>query len=402
MDAHRQHQKYTLIFAGVAGAVLAPVLALNFMLGLRSLDGSAAVLRASEWQHKTHGVTYSPPLSANRPFKSARLFDRLPEINTVVFGSSTAWGITQDVFPSNMPIYNFAQSGNMLITVIAEAEYLQRAQSGIKWLVIPLDLLLGFPYQPGTPGREELRAPGVDDVSRNTVSVARQLEDAMSLPRVKNLLSLIKYIARAPSWPTAFAEVFLKDSSDEYHCADGTLAKDFDTINRGSCAGFRHDGSSTFANLDPVPPRRAEALIASAVVPSSKYALALTNSGGEPNPVILDRLAILAQQMRARGGGIILFMPPLLPGLERALLNAPHTGAPLRHTKEAFGRWARANNLSIIDAGESERYGCTTLEFFDEHHPLPACYARVFGDYWRDKNAQKAPGLWHGGRSPEN
>ncbi len=394
MRAGREHIAYVSIFAGVAFAVLAPVLALNYLLGVHSLDGGAAVLQASEWQHRTHGVTYAPPLSANRPFKSARLFDRMPEINTVVFGSSTAWGITQGAFPAGMTIYNFAQSGNALMTVIAEAEFLQRTQTGLRWLVIPLDWALGFPYQPGVPGEEDLRAPVAGAAPRNTVSLARQLQDALSLPRVKNLFGILKYIVRAPSMSAAFTQAFLQESSDDYRCADGTPARDFDTIFRGTCTGFRYDGSATFANLEPVPVRRAEALIASAVVASSKYAVALTRSGGEPNPVILDHLSTLAQQMRGRGGGVILLLPPLLPGLERALLNAPHTGPPLRHTKEVLDRWARGRNLVIIDAGESERYGCTTMEFFDEHHPLPACYARMFGQYWRDRRAQISPGLW--------
>ncbi len=59
-------------------AVLLPVLALNYILGLKSLGGAAAVAPASAWQQATRGVTYAPPLSNNRPFKSARLFDRLP------------------------------------------------------------------------------------------------------------------------------------------------------------------------------------------------------------------------------------------------------------------------------------------------------------------------------------
>ena len=122
MDTGRSHVNYVIIFALAAAAVLLPVLALNFLLGLRSLGGGAAVIHASEWQQATHGVTYAPPLSDNRPFKSARLFDRLPDINTVVFGSSTAMGITQSMFAAGMQIYNFTQTGNALTTVIAEAE----------------------------------------------------------------------------------------------------------------------------------------------------------------------------------------------------------------------------------------------------------------------------------------
>ena len=102
------HRRYVMIFAVACLAILLPVLVLNYLLGLRSLGGVAVVLEASRWQQETHGVTYAPPLSANRPFKSARLFDRLPEINAVVFGSSTAMSITGDVSAGRVDLQFFA------------------------------------------------------------------------------------------------------------------------------------------------------------------------------------------------------------------------------------------------------------------------------------------------------
>ena len=398
MDTARQHRRYVIVFLVVAAAVLLPVLALNYVLGLRSLGGGAAVLQASAWQQATRGVTYAPPLSSNRPFKSARLFDRLPEINAVVFGSSTAMGITQSMFPDGMRIYSFTQTGNSLMAIIAEAEFLQRGQSRLTWFVIPLDWALGSVYEPGTPGQEALARPtAADEAALPAVPLAQQLQDALSLPRVRNLLGILQGIVRAPSWPAAFREAFLQDASDEYRCIDGTPAKDFDTIFRGTCTGFRYDGSATFGNLEPVAQRRAEVLIASAVVASSKYAVALARSGGEPNPVFLARINGLARNMRARGGGVVLILPPLLPGLERALLNAPHTGAFLRRTKDALDAWARTNDLVIIDGGQAERYGCTAPEFVDEHHALPQCYARLFARYWHDLGVPRKirAGLYH-------
>jgi hypothetical protein len=397
MDTGRQHRGYVITFTVAAVAVMLPVLALNYALGLRSLGGGAAVLQASAWQQATHGVTYAPPLSDTRPFKSARLFDRLAEINTVVFGSSTAMCITQSMFPDGMVVYNFAQTGNLLMTVIAEAEFLQRTQARLKWLVIPLDWVLGFVYQPGTPGREELTPPATGSTRQSpAVPVAQQLQDALSLPRVKNLLGTFKYIARAPAPAAAFRQMFLQQAGDDYRCADGTPARDFDTIFRGTCTGYRYDGSATFANLEPVPARRAGALIASAVVPSSKYAVDLIRTGGEPNPVLLDRLAALSRDMKRAGGSVVLFMPPLLPGMERAFLDSAQTGGALRRTKEVLDVWARDQDLIIIDAGRSERYGCVAEEFVDEHHALPECYRRVFARFWGDRRGRARPGLWTG------
>lgn len=393
MSPERQHVRYVLIFVVVVAVLLLPVLTLNYLLGERTFGRSDVALRASRWQQATRGVTYAPPLNDNRMFKSARLFDRLPEINTVVFGSSTAMGITQSMFPDGMAVYNFAQTGNLLTTVIAEAEFLRRTQANLRWLVIPLDWSLGFVYQAGEPARVEL-APPVPGVLEVTVTIGGQLQDAMSLPRVKNLLGILGNLARAPSPPAAFRQMYLQEASDDYRCADGTPAKDFDTIFRGACNGFRYDGSATFANLQPVPARRAGALIASAVVPSSKYAVDLIRTGGEPNPVVLDRLAVLAHDMKRAGGGVVLFLPPLLPGMERAFLDSPHTGSALRRTKQVLGAWARDQDLIVIDAGQSEHYGCVAEEFVDEHHALPECYGRVFARFWGDGRARTRPGLW--------
>lgn len=387
MARERSHARYVWIFSALTIAVLLPVLLLNYMLGARSLDGAATVLPASRWQHATHGVTYAPPLSNSRPFKVARLFDRLPEINTVIFGSSTAMGITQGMFPGDMAIYNFAQTGNSLRTVIAEAEYLQRRDpAGLKWLVIPLDWSLGFVYQTGTPGKEDLALPVAGEPQQHAaVPLPQQLQDALSLPRVKNLFGIITGIARAQSPAAAFRQMFLQQASDEYRCVDGTPAKDFDTIFRGTCTGFRYDGSATFANLERVPARRADSLIASAVVPSSKYAVEMIRTSGNPNPLLLERLAALAREVRRADGEVVLFLPPLLPGMERAFLGSPHTAEPLRRTKQILDEWARAQGLIIIDAGQSERLGCAAHEFVDEHHALPECYARVFARFWRDR-----------------
>jgi hypothetical protein len=128
-------------------------------------------------------------------------------------------------------------------------------------------------------------------------------------------------------------------------------------------------------------------------VASSKYAVGLINSGGDPYSPYLDRISAIAVEMQKRGGGVILILPPLLPGLERALLSAPATSASLRRTKEKLDAWARTRKLTIFDAGASERYGCIAEEFIDEHHPLPVCYRRVFASYWGNTHSRTSPGL---------
>lgn len=389
----RAQQHYVWIFLAACAAVLLPVVALNYWLALRTVGGNDIVLEASRWQQATRGITYAPPLSANRPFKSARLFDRLPELNAVVLGSSTMMGVTQDMFPSGTVVYNFSQTGNELASSLGEAETLQREYGArLKLLVLPLDWALGFIYR-APAGAVPVAPPAADAApAPSTVTLAQQLQDSLSLPRVKNLLAALAQIARAPSPVAAFRAMFGAGGGEEYRCADGTPARDFDSIFRGSCTGFRYDGSATFANLEPVAARRVDALIGSALVPSSKYAVDLLKSGGAPDAQLLTRLTALARATRESGGRLLLILPPLLPGLERAFLASPQLGAPLTHSKQALAAMAQQAGVIIIDAGQSERYGCLATEFVDEHHALPACYARIFARFWSaGGNSTKLP-----------
>jgi len=86
----------------------------------------------------------------------------------------------------------------------------------------------------------------------------------------------------------------------------------------------------------------------------------------------------MARGFKNKGGGIVFLLPPLLPGMERALATAPATAAYLTHTKLALQQWSQHENLTLIDAGKSEDFGCVATEFVDEHHALPECYAKIF------------------------
>lgn len=154
-------RSYTAWIVGVSLALLAPVLVLNLMLLANDYRHDKNRL-ASRWQQDSGGITYAPPISSNRAFKTLRLADRLPEINTLVFGSSTAMSVTADAFPAGLRAYNFAQSGNPLLSVIGEAQYVT-AHHGqrVRWLVIPLDWALGFVYQGGRAPPTDLAAAQV-------------------------------------------------------------------------------------------------------------------------------------------------------------------------------------------------------------------------------------------------
>ncbi len=367
------------------GATLLPVFTLNLILLNDTLGSNRKALLASQWQQRTMGVTYAPTLSDTHLFKTLRLNDRLAEINTLVFGSSTAMGITQLAFPDTLRIYNYAQSGHALSAALDEAEYVQQHAPQVKWLVIPLDWSIGFIYQHVEPAVIDLSAAAAMQQVQSAakpVPLLDRMRDALSYPRIVGLLEIFKVILRAEDKPKAFRGYFLQDGSDDYRCADGTPGKDFDTVHRGTCTGFRFDGSATFANSSRVG--NARSLILSATASSSKYHQNLALAHGMPDALLLQRLAALGERARQQGGGVLLFMPPLLPGMEAEFLRHPQLAADLQNTRRTLDEWARRQPLTILDAGQSERYGCRADEFIDEHHAVASCYEKIFRPFWRD------------------
>jgi len=391
-------RRYNAVLLVGLGLMLGVVVGLNLLLGERAVGTPELVKAASEWQQATSGVTYAPPMTANRPFKALRLSDRLPQINGAVLGASTSMGLTADAFPPDVRIYNLAQTANPLHSTIGEAEYIVHHYADrVKWLFIALDWSVGTLAHPGKPQAIDLSPDAA--VSRGAlphVSLAHKLMDAISWPRVKNLWSILRLAWRSPEGIAAVKRAFFAASSADYRCADGTPARDFDTINRGMCVGFRPDGSATFNDGRPVDPNRLEELVRAGAAPGSRYAGAIVKGEGKINPALLDGLAKLSAEFAAKGGRLVLFAPPLIPGLERALAESGHAGEAVRRTKATLDEWAKREGLIIIDAGASERFGCTAAEFLDEHHAYPPCFRKVLRRFWARYASGDPikPGLW--------
>lgn len=366
---------YTGWVIGGCLALLAPVLVLNLLLLANDHRHDKNRL-ASRWQQESGGVTYAPPISSNRAFKTLRLADRLPEINTLVFGSSTAMSITADALPSGQRAYNFAQSGNGLLSVIGEAQFVT-AHFGdqIRWLVIPLDWALGFVYQGGNPASADLSVAQVAPPA--PLPLAAGLQEALSLPRITTLGVVLREIAGAEDRSAAASRIFFEPASAPYPCADGAMARDYDLTFRGLCVGFRADGSATFADQKRVTDATVQSVLAQAASASSQYARALAQKAGQPDAELLAHLAALQRQTQARGIRVVFFLPPLLPGLDARLLASAHSGASLARTKAALEGWAQQQGVPLFDAGPSELHGCAAGEFIDAHHALPACYRKI-------------------------
>lgn len=370
------------------GATLLPVLALNLSLTNHPASNRDNTLVASQWQQSTRGIVSAPSASDNSYLKSLRLRDRLPEINAVVFGASTSFAIDQSMFPAPVRIYNFSKNGIGLNTMIGEAEYLLDHTDHIKWLIIPLDWSIGFIYQDDAPPSLDLSADRPETTPTQTPWL-HKIRDALSYPRVAGLFKLLKDILSAEHKRDAFRQIFLQSSSDEYLCPDGTRAKDFDIQNRGRCSGFRDDGSWTYNGMDRVGDARR--LIALAAASNSKYTQNLLKTRGIPSPLYLRRLAALAHRAEKRGGAAIFFMPPLLAGMEAEFMRHPEWSVYLTKTKQSLSAWAKQENLALLDSGQSEKFGCTTNEFTDEHHATQSCYQKIFPAFWQNANSANAP-----------
>jgi hypothetical protein len=389
--------RYLAVLLGACAAVLLAVLALNLTLGERALGSPEVVRLASVWQQRTRGVTYSPPVTATRPFKVLRLADRLAQINAVVLGSSTAMGITESMFPAPIRIYNFSLTANATAALVGEAEYLEKHDSDrIRWMLIALDWSIGMIYHSaGVPEVDLSPSAALSPSATTPVPFHRKLTDALSLPKVENLGKALRGVMRSNDPLDNFRQTFFQIASEDYRCPDGLVARDFDVVRRGACAGFRYDGSWTFGGEEHLTPSKAAVLARAAAAPSSKFSRFLCETRGEPNPEYLQRLGTFAQRFSVKGGRALFFLPQQIPGMESEMMSVSQNRECLDRTKAVLAEWAGRYGITVIDAGRSERFGCKPGEFLDEHHAFPECHSRVFSRFWRDDAAGRIrPGLY--------
>lgn len=378
---HARYLRFLLLFCALTWL---PAVVLNFMLVKNEGDIEEISFAASTWQEKTRGITFSPTFGNNTLFKTLRLNDRLPETDTVVFSSSTSMPIDSAMLPSQWRLYNFSQSGSPLSSSIRQAEYLAAKAPHIKRYIIALDWAIGSPYQPIPADPIDLGRPTRNSASaqKNQPSLLANVNDALSYPRMEKLWRVLRNIANAPKPSRSFREHFLQISSDEYLCPDGkTPGIDYGVHNRGTCNGFRYDGSATYSDYKLAG--NDKTLINVALAANSKYVEALKSTQGVVNPQMLERLGTLNTAIKKNGGQLILLMPPLSPGLEKAFLQHPQYSVYLRQTKQDFADWNKTRQVALLDFGQSEKYGCTVNEFLDQHHAIPSCYQKIFDAFWK-------------------
>lgn len=373
------------------------ILTLNLALGERGLGSAEAVRQASTWQQATHGITYAPPVTNSRPFKARRLADRLPEVNAVVLGASSLMGVTDVMFPAPTRAYNFSLTANTTAMVIAEAEYIERHHADhIRTLMIGLDWAIGMIYQAGEVPTLDL-APDtqLSGYGAKSIPLSAKLADALSLPKVTSLGNALRAVSLSNQPYAEFRHLFFALAGADYRCADGVAARDFDVVSRGTCLGFRYDGSWTFAGERHLSAARAQMLAQAAATNSSQFAKYLCTTQGEPNAIYLHRLGQLARRYLEGGGQVVFILPPLIPGMEQAMSKAIASGPCLKRTKSVLNAWAREHGVTVIDAAASENFGCTAAEFLDENHAWPECHAHIMRRYWQDlARGTIVPGLY--------
>ncbi|HET7834011.1 MAG TPA: hypothetical protein VFK88_13710 [Gallionella sp.] len=381
---HKRYLFWLLFFCGIT---LLPAIALNWLLLRNEGDVTAISFAASDWQRQTHGTTFTPTMGNNYLFKTLRLNDRLPEIDTLIFGSSTGMPIDSTMLPPDWRLYNFTLSGSPLTASIAQAEYLVQHAPRIRHYIIALDWSLGFVYEPaaGAIAPADLSAPqrGAGNPQAKSRSFLDTLKEAASYPRMEKLWKILREVAKSAHPRETFHEYFLQLGSNEYTCPDGTSkGKDFGIYNRGTCNGFRYDGSATYSDYNRID--NANRLIIGALAYGSKYARALQRTQGAIDSGLFRNLASLNRAIKANGGQLIVYMPPLMPGLEAAIMKHPQFSGYLARTKQDLKSWAAQNDGIVLDFGQSEKYGCTASEFLDEHHADPACYSKIFRIFWQN------------------
>jgi hypothetical protein len=334
------------------------------------MNEPALIKRAVEWQKRSKGVAVVPvALEGNFKFPSS--YDLIKTIEVAVLGSSTVMSVLYDQFDARM--YNFSVSSNGLHASIGQAQYLVNLYPKIKFIFIGFDWALSYPFTPAEPASPASLHRSAEKWYSSYVSGLRK---SLSTTQALFTASQLQTSLVNDAGLSFVGQLFGRDIV-ETRCLTGERMAYFGASWPG-CGGFYPDGSAHFETfLQPLDPKGASDVLQKALGNSSGYRAALRLTGGEPSQNYLGHLARLAALLKARGGQLVLVLPPLIPGLEIGIA-AGTDGPALRRLKSALSSWAHANDVAIIDGGRSEEAGCDVSEFVDAHHTLASCFKKVF------------------------
>jgi hypothetical protein len=370
----KDYAKYNILVIVVSLAMLSAMIFSIFQITDDYKDGHALIDEAIHWQLRTKGTV---ALSSKhiRTFKnlSGNNFIDKNDVNALVLGSSTMMGVRGKMFPEGWTAHNFSKSDHFLRDTAGEAYYFAEKYENIRWIFIGLDYSLGKAF-----GGQDIKVYNPAEAEKEATFLG-VFSDAITLNRLKITLKNI--------WSNLFRgdEKYLRPengSSGEYLCPenDGS-GKDFGTVLApGECWGYRYDGSATFkyhkmSKADWKSQLNEKGL--------KIYISKLGRSAGKVNQNHLNHLKAINDLLNSRSGGLVLVSPPLMPGAEKLILES-RAGKYLQEYHEKLNRWASASHVKLLDAGASEKYGCTSDEFYDGHHALDRCYSKIFDRFFKE------------------
>ncbi len=365
------HVRYVVALCGALLAITLPCVLLNYRIGAVSWANSDMAQAASAWQdaHREGIVAIAPGQEHNLKFLT--LNRQLPKVDTVVLGNSTVLSIVPAHLAPLGAVYNFATRGSPGWRTIAEADYFANSVPEVKWLIVSFDQIHDRTAVP----------PAQVEMQLKKISVPARVRDAVTLPRIANLSATVAGWMLAPDPIHAIAAALNPVASETYRCED-LFTRNF-AVPAGTCGGYRWDGSIVSVGY---PAETSETYRQTlALVRDTEYFQKAIADPGPPNALYLEHLAATAAVLHARGGGMIGLLPPMLPGIEQAVLHSGMAPASLKRTKLLLDDWGRNNGVVVIDAAASERFGCTFDEFHGEIHSFVACDGKVFARFWQDR-----------------
>lgn len=330
--------------------------------------------RAAAWQAREHGIV-ALPVRSEAEFKHLRLAQKSSDLEILVLGSSRIMGLDSEAL--GLRSYNLSISSNNVAVAIAQAQSALEISASIHTVYFSLDWAIGDVFYP-------FPIPPLIFTKSDTLildEILRLMRESISTRRLRMLIDLF--------WddPIALKDLLMTGVLSSRQCPDGSRIADFLFTFSVKCFGFRDDGSATFDFRPSVSPQQARAAIAGSVSDASQYVRALASTSGRPNQLYLSEIARLSRDLRSRRGGVVVIIPPLLPGIEQAMLERADSREHLRTYKEEIGIWAEREHIQLMDLGASEKIGCTAADFMDAHHVNRSCWIKAFtGGYASQKN----------------
>jgi hypothetical protein len=363
-------RRYNTWVATIVAIVLGTIGATNMVLSLSPVIFGAPATRGANWQRDHDGIV-ALPVSDEAEFKLQRLADLAPTLETAEFGSSRVMAIgSRLTSPRN---YNMALSGNSVAMEIAQARHVIDIAPHLRTMYLSVDWALGDIFR--TVPISHLPRALPPELTAN--GLFKAAGDSLALPRVRGLVEPLLRDLAANREPELFYA--LRGLDRPQLCPDGTVGINLGFPGNYTCPGFRPDGSVSFEFRGVLDEASAASTIQHALVIDGVGPGALTGTDGLPNPDYLAAIADIALKLSTRGGRAVALVPPLFPGLKRAITNTPDLAGKIATFDAKVAEWSRRHQIALIDAATSEDWGCTVTDFIDGFHATASCYAKIFG-----------------------